>query len=268
MLDLGKKNVLGVRINAVDYAAAVQKIIAHAKSGSSFGVSALAVHGVMTGVLDATHRHRLNGLELIVPDGQPVRWALNLLHETQLTDRVYGPTLMLKTCEAAAAAKIPIYLFGSTASILEDLERNLTDQFPQLIIAGKQASRFRTLSAEEKAQVVSEIKSSGAGITFVGLGCPRQAVWAYEFKDDLNMPVLAVGAAFAFHAGQLAQAPSAMQRAGLEWLYRLGREPNRLWRRYALLNPQYVYLLTLQWAGMRKFDPTNTTAPSDETRYG
>ena len=268
MLDLGKKNVLGVRINAVDYAAAVHQIIEHAKSGSSFGVSALAVHGVMTGVLDPTHRHRLNELELIVPDGQPVRWALNLLHETELTDRVYGPTLMLKTCEAAAAANIPIYLFGSTISILDDLERNLLDEFPQLKIAGKQASRFRTLSAEEKTQLVTEIKSSGTGITFVGLGCPRQEVWAYEFKDDLNMPVLAVGAAFAFHAGQLAQAPSAMQRAGLEWLYRLGREPKRLWRRYALLNPQYVYLLTLQWAGVRQFDPTDTTAPKAEIRYG
>ena len=108
MIDNGRHNLLGVRINAVDYEAAVAKIIDAAKERRPFGVSALAVHGVMTGVLDTEHRHRLNQLELIVPDGQPVRWGLNLLHKARLKDRVYGPNLMLKTCEAAAQAGVPI----------------------------------------------------------------------------------------------------------------------------------------------------------------
>ncbi|MGI9515610.1 MAG: WecB/TagA/CpsF family glycosyltransferase [Pirellulaceae bacterium] len=268
MIDRGSHNLLGVRINAVDYETAVDRIIGAARARQPLGVSALAVHGVMTGVLDEEHRHRLNQLELVVPDGQPVRWGLNLLHRTKLAERVYGPQLMLETCGAAAEAGVPVYLFGSTAEMLDDLQEKLGEQFPKLVIAGSRPSQFRTLSADEKSEIINDITGSGAGITLVGLGCPRQEVWAYEFKDQLKMPVLAVGAAFAFHAGQLAQAPPVMQRFGLEWLYRLSREPRRLWKRYCYLNPYYLWLLSLQKSGLRKFDPDNTAAPSSEILYG
>ena len=268
MIDRGSHNLLGVRINAVDYEAAVNQIVDAAREHRPWGVSALAVHGVMTGVLDEEHRHRLNELELVVPDGQPVRWGLNLLHRTKLADRVYGPQLMLETCRAAAAAGIPVYLFGSTRQMLDDLQEKLVEQFPNLVIAGSRPSQFRTVTAKEKADIIEDITSCGAGITFVGLGCPRQEVWAYEFKEDLQMPVLAVGAAFAFHAGQLAQAPPLMQRCGLEWLFRLSREPRRLWKRYCYLNPYYLWLLSLQKTGLRKFDPDDTAEPSGEILYG
>lgn len=175
---------------------------------------------------------------------------------------------MLKTCEEAAKAGIPIYLFGSTGEMLDDLKTQLASKFPGIVLAGMQASRFRTLSPEEKQEVIREINDSGAGITFVGLGCPRQEVWAYEFKEHLEMPVLAVGAAFAFHAGQLAQAPPTMQRMGLEWLYRLAREPKRLWRRYCYLNPYYLWLLFLQKTRLKRFDADNTIPPSTEIHYG
>ncbi len=268
MIDLGKQNLLGVKIDAVDYEAAVSRIINAAQEKKAYGVSALAVHGVMTGFMDIEHRHRLNNLEMIVPDGQPVRWGLNLLHKTKLKDRVYGPNLMLKTCEAAADNGVPIFLFGSTQDILDELQVNLLEKFPQLKIAGSRASCFRTLSPEEKQEVVREVKSSGAQITFVGLGCPRQEVWAYEFKDHLQMPVLAVGAAFAFHAGLLDQAPPALQRWGLEWLYRFVKEPRRLWKRYAYLNPYYLSMLFLQFSQIKSFDTENTEIPSAEVLYG
>ncbi len=268
MIDLGKFNLLGVNIYAVDYKAAVHKILDAAKNRRPFGVSALAVHGVMTGVMDSEHRHRLNSLEMIVPDGQPVRWGLNLLHKTKLQDRVYGPNLMLEACRAAAEQGVSIFLFGGKKELLEDLSIKLLDKFPRLRIAGMRASKFRTLSPQEKAEVVQEINESGAAITCVGLGCPRQEVWAYEFKDDLSMPVLAVGAAFNFHAGQLDQAPPRMQRMGLEWLYRLYKEPLRLWRRYLFLNPYYLTLLFGQWTRLKKFDPQNTNSPKKEILYG
>ena len=102
----------------------------------------------------------------------------------------------------------------------------------------------------------------------VGLGCPRQEVWAYEFRDALSMPLLAVGAAFNFHAGLLPQAPPTLQRFGLEWAYRLVQEPKRLWRRYLLLNPAYVSLLTLQWLGLRRFRPETAVKPTEEILYG
>jgi exopolysaccharide biosynthesis WecB/TagA/CpsF family protein len=268
MIDRGRQNLLGVGIDAVDYEAAVARILDAATARRPLGVSALAVHGVMTGVLDPGHRHRLNHLELVVPDGQPVRWGINLLHGTRLADRVYGPDLMLRVCEAAAAAGLPIYLFGGTGEMLDRLRDSLRRRIPALAIAGWQASRFRTMTPDERQSVVQEIRSSGAAITFVGIGCPRQEVWAYEFKDLLEMPVIAVGAAFAFHAGQLSQAPRWMRRAGLEWLFRLGCEPRRLWRRYVLLNPYYLWLLALQKTGIRRFDTADTVPPQREMLYG
>ena len=268
MIDNGRHNILGVRINALDYEAGVAKVIDAAKADAPFAVTALAVHGVMTGVLDAEHRFRLNKLDMIVPDGQPVRWALNWMHKAKLPDRVYGPNLMLKVCEAAAAEGLPIFLFGGTQDMLDGLVANLTEKFPGIRFAGTRASLFRQLTSEEKQEVIEEIRASGAKITFVGIGCPRQEVWAYEFRDDLSMPLLAVGAAFAFHAGTLAQAPSFMQDYGLEWFYRLCREPKRLWQRYLYLNPLYCSLLLMQRLGLRNFDPDNCPAPTSEMLYG
>lgn len=263
-----KRNILGIGIDAVNYEETVNQVITAAKAKTPFALSALAVHGVMTGVLDRTQRYRLNRFDLIVPDGQPVRWALNLLHKTHLRDRVYGPNLMLNVCEQAAEEGLPIYLYGSQAKVLAQLAANLQRRFPKLILAGKQPSRFRQLTTEEKQQVADEIKASGAAITFVGLGCPRQEVWAYEYRDLLQMPLLAVGAAFDFHAGTLPQAPPAMQKWGLEWFFRLSQEPRRLWRRYMLLNPAYLGLLFLQLTRLKKFRLTTGSAPAQELRFG
>ncbi|MCC5847509.1 MAG: WecB/TagA/CpsF family glycosyltransferase [Verrucomicrobia bacterium] len=246
MIDQGRHSVLGVGIHAVDYEMAVHQILAAAENRVPFSVSALAVHGVMTGVRDPRHLYRLNRLDLVVPDGQPVRWALRWLHGIRLPDRVYGPTLTLKVCEAAATRGVSIYLYGSRREVLEKLSENLKSRFPGLLIAGMEPSKFRRLSPEEVLKTTERIQESGAGIVFVGLGCPRQEVWAFEFREKFNMPILAVGAAFDFHAGSLSQAPSWMQRAGLEWLYRLTREPKRLWRRYLVLNPWYLCLILRQ----------------------
>ncbi|HEX5269811.1 MAG TPA: WecB/TagA/CpsF family glycosyltransferase, partial [Gemmataceae bacterium] len=228
MIDRGKRNVLGISIDAVDRDAAAERVIAAARQRRPMAVSALAVHGVLTGVLDPVHRYRLNRFDLLVPDGQPVRWALNWLHGARLAERVYGPALMLEVCRRAADEGLPVFLYGSTGEVLAALRTNLERKFPGLKVAGAEASRFRRLTPAERDEVVTRIRASGAALTFVGLGCPRQEVWAYEFREALSMPVLAVGAAFNFHAGTLAQAPPLLQRFGLEWLFRLLAEPRRL----------------------------------------
>ncbi|MEG4086448.1 WecB/TagA/CpsF family glycosyltransferase [Microcoleus sp. POL10_C6] len=268
MIDKGKKNVLGILVNAVNYEAAVSKIIAAASAGKPMSVSALAVHGVMTGVLDSTHRYRINHIDLVLPDGQPVRWALNWLYHTELPDRVCGPNAMLQICERAAEEGLPIYLYGSQASVLEALSRNLCQRFPKLIIAGTQPSKFRHVSPQEKQEIAQEIRNSGAAITFVGLGCPRQEVWAYEYRDDLSMPLIAVGAAYDFHAGNLAKSPDFLSKIGLEWLFRMMKEPRRLWQRYVFLNPLYIWLFLLQALKIKQFDPTDATPPVEEVLYG
>jgi N-acetylglucosaminyldiphosphoundecaprenol N-acetyl-beta-D-mannosaminyltransferase len=268
VIDRGKRNLIGVSVNAIDYEAAVSKILAAATDLRPLTVSALAVHGVMTGALDSTHRFRLNALDLVVPDGQPVRWALNLLHSAGLADRVYGPTLMIKVCEAAAAHGLPIFLYGSRVQVLDRLRDNLQRRVPNLVIAGMEPSRFRQLSASEQQETAARIRETGARIVFVGLGCPRQEVWLYEQRELLPIPLLAVGAAFDFHAGILPQAPTHLQRAGLEWAFRLACEPRRLWRRYLYLNPLYVAMFVLQYLKFSRFDVHTAKEPSGQLRFG
>jgi N-acetylglucosaminyldiphosphoundecaprenol N-acetyl-beta-D-mannosaminyltransferase len=263
-----KRNVLGVLVDAVARDSAVAAIIDAARERQRLTVSALAVHGVMTGVLDREHRYRLNHLDLVVPDGQPVRWALNLLHAARLPERVYGPDLMLDVCAKAAERGLPVYFYGSRSETLESLCRNLTARYPGLVIAGAQGSRFRRLSPPERVATVEAIRRSGAAIVFIGLGCPRQEVWAYEYGRELNIPLIAVGAAFDFHAGNLKRAPASLQRAGLEWLYRLLQEPRRLWRRYLFLNPSYLALLVVQALRLHAFDGGSATQPTHDVSYG
>jgi N-acetylglucosaminyldiphosphoundecaprenol N-acetyl-beta-D-mannosaminyltransferase len=266
MIDNGKHSLLGVNMNAVDYEGAIERIVKAAKEGKPMTISALAVHGVMTGVLDKEHKYRLNDFDLLCPDGMPVRWGLNLLHKAKLPDRVYGPNLMLKVCERAAKEGLPIFLFGGTEKMITLLKEKLTEKFPAIQFAGVRYSAFRQLTPQERDDLAKEIVASGAKITFVGIGCPRQEVFAFEMKPLLPMPQLAVGAAFAFHAGLLPQAPPAWQARGLEWLYRLIQEPKRLWRRYLYLNPLYLTLLAGQRLGL--YRGSSMHRPTNELRYG
>jgi N-acetylglucosaminyldiphosphoundecaprenol N-acetyl-beta-D-mannosaminyltransferase len=256
----GKQNVLGVLVDATDYEAATADIIAAARERRHYAVTALAVHGVMTGVLDRAHNARLNSFDLVTPDGQPVRWALNTLHGARLADRVYGPTLTLKVLEQAAAGGLPVYLYGSTQPTLDRLVPNLEKMFPALKIAGVEASKFRAVQPGEDAEIAERIKASGARLVLVGLGCPRQEVFAYAMRPLLDMPLLAVGAAFDYHAGLLKNPPAWMQRYALEWLWRLGLEPKRLWRRYVLLNPAYLTRLAAQKLHLWKATPPAATS--------
>jgi N-acetylglucosaminyldiphosphoundecaprenol N-acetyl-beta-D-mannosaminyltransferase len=259
MIDHGKVSVLGVNIDAVDYEAATQRIIDAAVDRRGYAVSALAVHGVMTGVDDPEHIERLNAFDLLTPDGQPVRWAMNWMHGTKLTDRVYGPNLTLRVCEAAAAAGLSVYFYGSTQNTLDHLVKRLPTLVPGLQIAGMQPSKFGTSTSVELDAVAADIRATGAAICFVGLGCPRQEVFTYENAQRLSMPTLAVGAAFDFHAGLAAEPPAWIQRAGLQWAQRLLANPARLWRRYLILNPRYVAAVVRQKA--RRYSPTPGRTP-------
>jgi N-acetylglucosaminyldiphosphoundecaprenol N-acetyl-beta-D-mannosaminyltransferase len=266
MIDRGRQSILGVLVDVVDYDGALSRIRDAAKARRSYAVSALAVHGVMTGVQNRFQKFRLNSFDLVVPDGQPVRWALNLLYDARLEDRVYGPELSLRALEMAEREQFPVYFYGTTGAILESLLDHLSSKYPALVVAGAEPSKFRTLRPNERTALAQRIKDSGASITFVGLGCPRQEVFVYEMKDLVDMPLLAVGAAFAFIAGKLDQAPSALQRNGLEWLFRLIKEPTRLWKRYLILNPYYLWLVAGQVIGLDY--STTGVKPPVEIGYG
>jgi exopolysaccharide biosynthesis WecB/TagA/CpsF family protein len=268
VIDRGRHDVLGVLVSAVDYDTVVARTLAAAHARRPFAVTAAASHVVMTGVHDDEHRHRLNRLDVVAPDGQPVRWALNLLHRTALAERVYGPTLMLRLCEGAARGGLPVYLYGSNPPVLPALRARLLARFPTLRIAGMEPGRFRRLAPAERDGLARTIRDSGAALVLVGLGCPRQEVFLYENRERIGVPLVAVGAAFDFHAGLVPQAPEAMQRRGLEWLFRLAHEPRRLWRRYLRLGPEYVARVALQAGGVHRVTPEAAPAPREELGVG
>jgi N-acetylglucosaminyldiphosphoundecaprenol N-acetyl-beta-D-mannosaminyltransferase len=176
-------------------------------------------------------------------------WALRALGHKRAT-RIYGPDLMAAFCARAARSGVPIYLYGGRdAEALALLQARLRERFPGLLIAGAHSPPFRALTAQEQADDAARIDASGAAVVWVGTGQPKQEKWMHEMRPRLAAPLLVgVGAAFDFHAGLISQAPRWMQRSGLEWVYRLSREPRRLWRRYARYNPRFIAGFAAQYA--------------------
>ena len=239
-----KKDLLGVEISVTDYDELCRLFITAAQQREPALASFLPVHGVVTAAMDPAYRHRINSFDVIAPDGQPVRWALNWLHNAQLPDRVSGPELMLKLCDHAAREGVGIYLYGSTGDTLDNLRANLEALYPNLQIVGTESPPFRQLTQNENDAAIDRINASGAGLVFIGLGLPRQDFFAYNNRHRINAVQLCVGAAFDFHAGKKKLAPPWMQKSGLEWTYRLIQEPRRLWKRYLVTNTMFVYLMT------------------------
>jgi exopolysaccharide biosynthesis WecB/TagA/CpsF family protein len=260
-------DLFGARVSATTYADLEALILRAARAHENAVVTHLPVHGIVTAARDPRFRAAVNAFDVVAPDGQPVRWALNHLHGTRLADRVYGPELMLRLCARAAVERIPIYLFGSTPGVLTALAGNLQSRCPGLTIAGQESPPFRELSDAETADVVARINASGAGLVFFGLGCPRQDFFAARTRGRLRAAVLCVGAAFDFHAGTKPMAPAWMQKRGLEWLFRLASEPGRLWRRYLFTNTAFVilflrHLLTTRVRRMMTPNPIDAAPPA------
>ncbi len=237
-----KRDLFGVAVDAVDADMAFETITHWAQSDQPATVAFTPVHGLVTAARDATFRQALNSMDMVAPDGQPVRWALGWFHGEKLRDRVYGPHTMWRLCQWAAANGVGIYLYGSSPEVLDKLTQRLRKTMTGIDICGAESPPFRALTEAEDAAAVDRINASGAKLIFVGLGCPKQEMFVYEHRDRIHAVQLTVGAAFDFHAGTLAMAPAWMQQRGLEWLYRLMREPRRLWRRYFVTNSIFLGL--------------------------
>jgi N-acetylglucosaminyldiphosphoundecaprenol N-acetyl-beta-D-mannosaminyltransferase len=251
--------ILGIPLAVSDYEQVMDWMDATIAGDGRGYLTAAAVNLVMSAHEDPAVRAAVLGATLAVPDGQPLVWALHALGHARAT-RVYGPDLMALYCARAAAAGsegAPIYLYGGRdQGALELLERRLHERFPGLQIAGGHSPPFRTLTPAEEEEVIAEIDGSGATVVWVGIGQPKQELWMARMRPRLSAPLLVgVGAAFDFHAGLVPQAPPWMQRNGLEWTYRLYREPRRLWRRYARYNPRFVAGFARQYLRERRSTP-------------
>jgi N-acetylglucosaminyldiphosphoundecaprenol N-acetyl-beta-D-mannosaminyltransferase len=238
-----KFDLFGIGVSATDYDKTIAWAMQKAARASAATIDLMPVHGLIEAARDTRHRRLINQFDIVAPDGQPVRWALNGFYQTRLSDRVYGPELMLRMCAAAAEKGIGIFLYGGNSDVIQKLEQNLQRSFPSLKISGSESPPFRALSEFEDREIVHRINQSGAGIVFIGLGCPKQEIFAAEHSRSIHAVQVCVGAAFDLHAGAKEMAPRWMQRIGLEWLFRLGQEPARLWRRYLIANTFFILLV-------------------------
>lgn len=237
--------IITSHIALTNYEEVAKTVLSWTKRNSVHRVHAANVHMVMEAYDDLELREMIDSADFNTPDGMPLVWALKLMGHSQ-SSRVYGPTLTLHVCNAAAREGVPIGLYGGTPESLLEFKAFLHHEYPGIQIACAIAPPFRPLSYEEDDAYTQEILDSGARILFVGIGCPKQEWWMYNHRDRLPLVMLGVGAAFDFHSGRVKQAPAMLQRLGLEWLFRLIMEPRRLWKRYAKHNPRFVYLFSKQ----------------------
>jgi N-acetylglucosaminyldiphosphoundecaprenol N-acetyl-beta-D-mannosaminyltransferase len=241
------RRILGMRVDGLRSALAADGILELAEAGAGGLVCVATVHMVMEAFDAPDFQRSVNAADLVTPDGVPLVWLLRRLGLPE-TRRVYGPTLMQLVCRRAEEGGLPIGLYGGSAQVLAKLEQQLAARHPLLRIAFAASPPFRPETEAEAASTVQAIEASGARILFVGLGCPKQERWMAAHREELPCVMLGVGAAFDFLAGAKRQAPGWLQRAGLEWLFRLASEPRRLWRRYLIQNPRFVYHLARELA--------------------
>ena len=233
-------DVLGVGVSAIDMDRAVAEVTRWIEEREQHYVCITGVHGVMESQRDPELLAIHNASGLTTPDGMPLVWAGRRAGMTHMR-RVYGPDLMLAVCKLAAERGWSCFFYGAADGVPELLAQRLADRFPGLKVAGTLSPPFRPLTPEEDAAVVERINAAAPDLVWVGLSTPKQERWMATHLDRLRVPVMVgVGAAFDMHAGLLPQAPGWMQASGLEWLYRLYREPRRLWRRYLRNNPRFV----------------------------
>jgi N-acetylglucosaminyldiphosphoundecaprenol N-acetyl-beta-D-mannosaminyltransferase len=236
-----KTTLFGVNYASVDYESATKIIVDNALSRKSFGVSALAVHGLMESNRSEAIGKHVSRIDMIVPDGKPVQWALNAFNKTSLKDRVYGPELTRHVLKASSEQQLRVYLYGSTGSTLLKLQKHIATFFPGVIVCGVHVDRFRDATPEEDAEDIQKVNASQANIVLVGRGCPRQEIWVSQHLGKIDAVMMAVGAAFDYFAGNIKRPPGWMQQAGLEWLFRLSQEPRRLFKRYTVTNSLFIY---------------------------
>ena len=231
--------VLEAFIDALTWDEALGQITQWAAARESRYVCICNVHSVVTTTNDVEFKIAVNNADMATPDGAPIAWALRRLgHPAQ--ERINGPDLMMKYLAEAERLGQSVFFYGSTESTLARLRVALNGQFPTLRIAGTHSPPFRALSREEDERIVDMINESGANMVFVGLGCPKQEKWMAEHRGRVRGVMVGVGAAFDYHAGVVKRAPLWWQRNGLEWLYRLGSEPRRLFKRYMVTNTLFV----------------------------
>ena len=231
--------VLGAPIDVATWRESLNRIAGWVRRGEPRVVATCNVHSVVTASRDPVLRAAIERADLSTADGMPVAWFLSLLRR-QRQERIAGPDLMWHYCGEAAGRGERVFLFGSTPRTLGLLVARLQRDFPGLQVVGTIAPPWGEWSAALEDEMIERINASRAQVVFVGLGCPKQEIWMHRQRGRVGAVMIGVGAAFDFYAGTVRRAPLWMQKSGLEWTWRLGREPRRLVGRYVRTNLRFV----------------------------
>jgi N-acetylglucosaminyldiphosphoundecaprenol N-acetyl-beta-D-mannosaminyltransferase len=248
--------VVSLTPDVVTHESAIEAVAGLVKKGGGY-VCFSTVHMVMESFDDPKFAAKVNGADLIVTDGMPLVW-MQKLQGASAASRVRANDLMISLLEHAAKNDLSVGFYGGRQEVIDAILERAKKDLPALKIAYAFSPPFRPLTEEEDARITAEINEAKPDLLFMGLGCPKQENWMAAHRNKIKSVMLGVGASFDFYAGNVKESPEWMGNLGLEWLFRLTQEPKRLWRRYLILNPRFVYLATLQLLGLKKFESKET----------
>jgi len=234
-------SILGVLVNAVNMHSALAQFNDWIKTKTHSYVCVAPAHSIMECVNNPSLLPVFNDADMVTPDGMAIVWLLHLKGFKE-TRRVYGPDLLSAACNLGIEKNWKHFLFGGGPTVAQKLAGKLQNQIPGLQVAGTYTPPYGRPSDADEITMIELLNNSGADILWVGMSSPWQEVWMHEHLGRINIPVMVgVGAAFDYLSGTKPQAPRWIQRIGMEWLFRLLKEPKRLWPRYKQY-PRFAFL--------------------------
>ena len=239
----GKYDVLGINVTACNYSYVVDLIEKSIKFKKKLVIAPIASHPIILAYFNEKLRKIINKIDLVAPDSQYVRLALWFLYGVELKDRVYGPELTSRLCKTAEKKEYKIFLYGNN---IPKIKLQLDKLYPKIKICGFIDLNYKKPRKNNLQILKREIYKKKPDLLLFGLGSPRQQIVASELRNQINMPIICVGAAFDFISGAKKQAPKWMQKNGLEWLFRLINEPIRLWKRYLIDGTTFIALILIK----------------------
>jgi N-acetylglucosaminyldiphosphoundecaprenol N-acetyl-beta-D-mannosaminyltransferase len=244
-------NLIGSPVCPLPFDEQIDIIMAWAKEYQSKMVYVANVHMLIEAWGNMHFADAMQRADLVTPDGLPLVWMLKLMGANR-AERVPGMDIFRNTCERASQDHISVFLLGSKPETLDRICQRLRTEFPTLKIAGTESPPFRQISLDEEMNMLQTINESGAGIVFVALGCPKQELWMLQYREKIQAVMIGVGGVFPVYAGTLKETPRLIQNTGFEWLFRLVQEPKRLWKRYAITIPVFIWLSLQQLLSQAK----------------
>ena len=242
--------------DVVDHEAAVERVAALVQRDRGGYVCFSTVHMIMESHDSPEFGAIVNAADVIVPDGMPIVWMQEWQGRT-MAKRVRANDLMMLLCRYAESKGLSVGFYGGKQEVINAIKKRASADFQSLRIAYAYAPPFRPLTPEEDESITADINAAAPDILFIGLGCPKQENWMAAHREKIKAVMLGVGASFDFFAGNVKESPQWLGRLGLEWLFRLTQEPKRLWRRYLILNPRFIW-----HAGRQLLNPKKSDGPS------